>query len=397
MNLNELNIALSSISLYKGVLEEKVFENLLSLLRLPENTAEFLKVKCYSDFVSALYEEGCDFGEYKEKALRCDDNVYVRSYAARDDIPRLMQDCFMRELGIFTRLTEISAEALISELRLNPDCPKFYNTKKEFCRIIPESLKNSHKFGYGIYAKYGMFSLDNEGKIIPVLSPDSISLSSLIGYDNERRQVLENTRGLLNGKPSANVLLCGDAGTGKSSTVKAVANELRGDGIRLIEVRKDQLRHLPSVMGEIAHNPLKFIIFIDDLSFSPDDDAFSSLKAILEGSAAAKTSNAVIYATSNRRHIIKETFSAREGDEIHRKDTIEESLSLSARFGLTILFAKPNKQLYLDIIHALAEDNGIEVNAELDIKAEAFALAKGGRSARTAGQFINNVLTISQN
>ena len=148
-------------------------------------------------------------------------------------------------------------------------------------------------------------------------------------------------------------------------------------------------------MGEIAHNPLKFIIFVDDLSFSPDDDGFSSLKAILEGSAAAKTPNAVIYATSNRRHIIKETFTAREGDEIHRRDTIEESLSLSARFGLTVLFAKPNKDLYLKIVHALAEDNGIEVNKELDIKAEAFALNKGGRSARTAGQFINNVLTIN--
>lgn len=395
MNLNDLNIALSSVSLYKGVLKEKVFASLLVLLRLPTNTADFLKAECYANFVSALYEEGCDLGEYIENILRCDDNVYVRNFAAGNNIAAMMTDCFGRELEIFTSLTEFSADDLIKALNINADLPKFYNTKKDFGKIIPESLKNAHKFGYGVYAKYGMFRLDNKGDLTPVLSPDPIRLSSLVGYEFERNQVLENTRGLLKGLPSANVLLCGDAGTGKSSTVKAVANELKNEGIRLIEVRKDQLSYLPHIMGEIAHNPLKFIIFVDDLSFSPDDDGFSSLKAILEGSAAAKTPNAVIYATSNRRHIIKETFTAREGDEIHRRDTIEETLSLSARFGLTVLFAKPNKDLYLKIVHALAEENGVEVNKELDIKAEAFALNKGGRSARTAGQFINNVITIN--
>lgn len=395
MNLNELNIALSSVSLYKGVLKEKVFSCLLSLLRLNGDTPDFLKAECYSNFVSAIYEEGCDFGEYIEKALRCDDNVYVRNFSSREEIPSLMVDCFCRELKIFSALTEISSEDLLAFVGIKGDFPKFYNSKKDFLKIIPESLKNAHKFGYGVYAKYGMFRLGDMGELIPVLSPDPIRLKSLVGYEFERGQVLENTRGLLKGLPSANVLLCGDAGTGKSSTVKAVANELYSEGIRLIEVRKDQLSYLPHIMGEIAHNPLKFIIFVDDLSFSPDDDGFSSLKAILEGSAAAKTPNAVIYATSNRRHIIKETFTAREGDEIHRRDTIEETLSLSARFGLTVLFAKPNKDLYLKIVHALAEENGIEITTELDIKAEAFALNKGGRSARTAGQFINNVLTIN--
>lgn len=395
MNFNQLNTALSSISLYNGVLEENVFQKLISFLRLPKDTDEFLKVKSYSDFVSSLYEQGCDLGEYIENALRCDDNVYVRSFAAGREIPKLMSDCFERELKIFSALTEISPDDFTRFIGIDAALPQFYNTKKDFTKIIPTSLKNAHKFGYGIYAKYGMFRLDNKGELTPVLSPDPIKLSSLVGYEDERRQVLENTRGLLKGLPSANVLLCGDAGTGKSSTVKAVANELYSEGIRLIEVRKDQLSYLPHIMGEIAHNPLKFIIFVDDLSFSPDDDGFSSLKAILEGSAAAKTPNAVIYATSNRRHIIKETFTAREGDEIHRRDTIEETLSLSARFGLTVLFAKPNKQLYLKIVRTLAEENGIEVNDELDIKAEAFALSKGGRSARTAGQFINNVLTIN--
>jgi len=395
MNLNELNIELSSITLYSGVLKENAFKQLLFLLRLPENTEEYQKIKAYSDFVAAIYNEGCDFGNCIENALRCDDNIYVRLFSSGKEIPDTMKECFIRELKIFSLLSGLSAEKLIAAVELPENLPKYATTKKDFTQIIPKSLENAHKFGYGIYAKYGMFQLDSEGKIIPVLSPDNVTMSSLVGYENERRQVLENTKGLLMGKPSANVLLCGDAGTGKSSTVKAVANELKGEGVRLIEIRKDQLGLLPDVMGEIADNPLKFIIFIDDLSFSSDDNGFSSLKAILEGSAAAKTPNAVIYATSNRRHIIKETFSAREGDEIHRRDTMEESLSLSARFGLTILFAKPNKDLYLKIVGTLAEQNGIEVTDELFIKAEAFALNRGGRSARTAGQFINNILTIN--
>ncbi|MBQ5823510.1 MAG: DUF815 domain-containing protein, partial [Clostridia bacterium] len=149
------------------------------------------------------------------------------------------------------------------------------------------------------------------------------------------------------------------------------------------------------IMGEIADNPLKFILFIDDLSFSTDDDGFAALKAVLEGSAAAKTPNAVIYATSNRRHMVKETFSSREGDDIHRRDSMEEMLSLSARFGLTVLFAKPNKELYLKIVHSLAQAKDITLDkAELDIRAEAFALNKGGRSARTAGQFVDSLLSI---
>ena len=146
-------------------------------------------------------------------------------------------------------------------------------------------------------------------------------------------------------------------------------------------------------MGEISDNPLKFIIFIDDLTFVPDDPSFGSLKAVLEGSASAKADNAVIYATSNRRHMIRETFSSRDGDEIHRNDTIEEQTSLSARFGLTILFQKPNKMLYLEIVRTLAERKNITMDVtELETKAEAFALRKGHRSARVAEQFTDSLL-----
>ena len=164
-------------------------------------------------------------------------------------------------------------------------------------------------------------------------------------------------------------------------------------GIRLIELRKDQLKYLPYVMGSVSENPLKFIIFIDDLAFNKSDDNFSMLKAALEGSAAARAENAVIYATSNRRHIIKETFGEREGNEVHVNDTLQETLSLSERFGLVVLFSKPNKKLYLDIVHELADRKNVKMDLnELDLKAEAFALRRGSRSARCAEQFIDSLI-----
>ena len=383
MNKELLYKNLSSIVLYENVANCVVLSNLKKYLL---NST----IENYCCFISSLYKEGCDLGEFLEKSLMSDDNVYVRSFAAGDLIPLVMEECFKRELSIFSSFTQINPQSIGID---GENLPLFLNTPKDFLKIIPEALKNSSKQGYGIYAKYGMFRVNNKGALIPILSPDKISLSSLVGYEEERKQVLDNTIGLLNGKPSANILLCGDAGTGKSSTVKAVANHLFKEGIRLIEIQKDQLKLLPDILGEIAHNPLKFILFVDDLSFAPDEQGFGTLKAILEGSAAAKTNNAVIYATSNRRHIIKETFSARAGDEVHLNDTLQETLSLSARFGLTVLFSKPNKELYLKIVRTLADNNGIEVSKELDISAEAFALSKGGRSARTAEQFINNYIT----
>ena len=254
-------------------------------------------------------------------------------------------------------------------------------------------LSDIGRHGYGMFTSSAMFSVTDEGDILPIVSADTISLDRFIGYEEERGRVLANTKAFLQGRPAANVLLYGDAGTGKSSSVKAIVNHLFEDGLRLIELRKNQLLLLPRVMEKIAHNPLKFIIFIDDLSFNKNDDSFSMLKATLEGSASAKAKNAVIYATSNRRHIVRECFSDREGNDVHRNDTVQETLSLSERFGMTVLFAKPEKRLYLEIIHELADRNGIDTPlADLDRDAEAFALKRGYRSARCAEQFIESLM-----
>lgn len=395
--LSKLQADLSSVVIFRNITHKDVLKNLRAFLSAVCNEKTLTeKTERYCDFVSSLYEHGCDLGSYLEDSLRCDDNAYVHLFAQGKNIPSVMSDCFKRELEIFSRITEITPNELLEYASLDVSLPHFLNTKKNMTEIMAEALDSSHKNGYGIYARYGMFRVGEKAELLPVLSPDPINLSQLVGYDDERNKVLNNTKALLRGAPAANVLLVGDAGTGKSSTVKAVANELRGEGIRLIELRKDQLTMLPDIMGHIAENPLKFIIFIDDLSFASEDDGFAALKAILEGSAAAKTPNAVIYATSNRRHMVHETFSAREGDEVHLRDTLEETLSLSARFGLNILFSKPNKALYTKIVTSLAIERGIEMDeSALMIQAEAFALAKGGRSARVAGQFIDNLIVNS--
>jgi predicted AAA+ superfamily ATPase len=273
------------------------------------------------------------------------------------------------------------------------EIPCFTSTETDLNKAYKKRLKGIEKYGYGIFSSQVMFRLTDDRKIEPIVSADKTAMDKFIGYEEERGQVIENTRAFVQGRPSANVLLCGDAGTGKSSTVKAVANAFFNEGVRLIELRKDQLSLLPSVMANISGNPLKFIIFIDDLAFNRSDDNFSMLKAALEGSASAKADNAVIYATSNRRHIIKESFSDREGDDVHRNDTLQETLSLSERFGLVVTYSKPNKALYLTIVKKLAEKFGVRMDEkELEIKAEAFALKKGNRSARCAEQFINSLL-----
>ena len=331
-------------------------------------------------------------GEYLKTCICEDENIYITLAAAKKPVLKVISDCALAELELFSSISAIDRSALKKAVLKEGELPDFLSTPYDFSDIYAKRVKNADKKGYGIFARHTMFRVE-KGEILPFESPDEIRLDSLFGYEAERKKVLDNTKALLEGKPAANVLLFGDAGTGKSSTVKAVTNQLASEGLRLIELSKAQLPELPRVCGKIRENPLKFIIFIDDLSFNKNDDSLGTLKAILEGSASAKSENAVIYATSNRRHLVKESFSDREGDDIHANDTKAELLSLSERFGLTVLFGKPDKKLYLEIVKNLALKKGIDLDeASLFAKAEEYALRKGGRSARAAEQFTDLLL-----
>ena len=386
--MENIKVKLKSLCIFRDLLDDPVLSTLLRYLEKPA-------VAVYSAFVSSLYEaNGGNLGEYIKEICTSSNNVYVRTVGRKQAVPGYMQTALEEELSILQETTELTKDDLSGLLSYKGYLPDFTTTQLRLSEIYLHRTENIGKFGYGIYAKNRMFYVNDEGSIVPVLHPDKTELSSLVDYERERAVIIDNTKALLHGKPAANILLTGDAGTGKSSTVKAVANTLWQEGLRIVEIRKDQLRSIPKVLDELSSNPLKFVLFIDDLSFLKDDDNFNALKAVLEGSVTAKSNNVVIYATSNRRHIIKEKFSDREGDDVHRNDTMQELVSLSERFGVHVTFSKPNKETFLHIVHHLAEENEIDMPAdELDLLAERFALERGGRSARLARQFIDGLLS----
>lgn len=379
---------LNTLCIFRELLKDSVISSLCAYMENPTSSA-------YAEFVAALYNaNGGNLGEYVKDLSFNSENVYVKTVGSGKDVPNYLYYALVSELDTLQEVAELSKETLTASLDYKGFLPEFTTTKLRLREIYLHRVDNINKYGYGIYAKNRMFYVNEQGDIVPVLHPDKTVLSDLIDYERERQIVIDNTRALLAGKPAANILLTGDAGTGKSSTIKAVANALWNEGLRIVEVRKDQLRSIPKVLNELSSNPLKFVLFIDDLSFLKDDDNFNALKAVLEGSVTAKSNNVVIYATSNRRHIIKEKFSDREGDDVHRNDTIQELISLSERFGIHVTFSKPNKETFLHIVHHLAKENGIEIPTdELDGLAERFALERGGRSARLAKQFIEGLLS----
>ena len=391
MNINNLKNSLLTLTVFRDLLGDQVISGLLNFLDNPSGNT-------YSEFVSRLYKaNGGNISEYIREITGNSENVYVKTVGKGEEVPEYLKNSLHAELATLQIVSDLKAGDLVDDLGYEGFLPEFANTEYDVTSMYLHRVNNIGKFGYGIYSRNRMFYVSEEGNIVPVVNPDKTRLTDLIDYEYERNIIIDNTKALLNGKPAANLLLTGDAGTGKSSSVKAVANEFFEEGLRIIEVRKDQLRTIQKILNELSENPLKFILFIDDLSFLKDDDNFNALKAVLEGSVTAKSSNVVIYATSNRRHIIKESFSDREGDDIHRNDTMQELVSLSERFGVHITFSKPNKQTFLKIVHSIAADKGINMEeSELDMLAERFALARGGRSARLAKQFIDNLLATQE-
>ena len=380
-----------AFTVFRGLWEVPLFRHFAAYAKAPAGTDE--KLCAYGALVAEIYEGGASLTACVRRAVLEHENLYVRAIGEGEQVSPCIAQAAHRELSVLSRFAELTPADFAADLAVDFSIPSFEVSEIDLATEYESRLGDIKRYGYGMFASRAMFSVTETGEIEPIVSADRISLDHFIGYEEERARVIHNTEMLLDGRPAANVLLYGDAGTGKSSTVKAVVNHFFDRGLRLIELRKNQLLLLPKVMEQIGHNPLKFIIFIDDLSFNRNDDSFSMLKAALEGSAASLAKNAVIYATSNRRHIVKESFSDREGGDVHRNDSVQESLSLSARFGLVVLFAKPAKPLYLEIVHELAARYGIEKDkTTLETEAEAFALARGHRSARCAEQFIESLL-----
>ncbi len=385
-NYTDLTLSAKAVVIFKNVLKDKCISSLLELLKCDGNDKENF-VSLYSEFVSNLYEKSDDLCEYFNLVLQNDENIYVKE-SAKGKVSPLMQNAVKNELDLFEMLSKITCDDVKAICNTDIYLPQWKNSDLSIKDEYVKKISSIRTTGYGIYATHHMFLYKDE-KIIPVKFPDPQRLSQMSGYEMERQKVIDNTLALIQGKPCNNVLLYGDAGSGKSSTIKAIVNEYWQQGLRLIEIKKNQLYSLPDVIEQLADNPLKFIIFIDDLSFSTNDNDFGALKAILEGGVSGKTENIAIYATSNRRNLVKENFNDRNGDDIHLQDTIQEVMSLSARFGLKVTFSKPNKDLYLSIVENLSIQYNISMDKnELGLAAEAFAIRNGGRSPRTAKQFV---------
>ena len=390
-SLNTVRRRLISLVIFRGLLDDPAVQAIRRMLEARCSGTEDDFVEACAAFEYVLFGRGCDdWTDYLYEIVMENENVCVRQHDPEALNP-LLRAHMEHELQFLNELSQLTLKDFIQGAEyLDPDVyhESWNVSDRDIAADYAVRLREVGSKGYGIFARYHMFTVEN-GALVPVKHPDPQQLEELPGYEQERQKVIANTQALLDGKPANNVLLYGDAGTGKSSAIKAIANNFADQGLRLVEVKKNQLYQIPDLMDKLAANPLKFILFIDDLSFTANDDNFAALKAILEGSVGGRAQNIAVYATSNRRHLIKETLSDRTGDDIHEADTRQELMSLSARFGLTVTFQRPEKARFETILEELAKQHNIQMPTEqLLLKAEAFALRAGGRSPRVAKQFI---------
>lgn len=396
--MSDLLREIDSIALFRGVRNTEPLRSLCAFLTKMEAgyTIDEM-IESYGHFVSVLYSlrVDADLAAAVWDSLVADMNPFLKyridtlvdpeNAAQMSTLIKLTAE---RELDLLTQICSNTSYDFKEAMYYDGYLPDFTSSMIDFRERYMEMIDNLATTGYGMYAKYLMFKID-DGEIKPVKHPDPIRVEELFCYERQRDKVISNTRSLLMGKRASDALLYGDAGTGKSSTVKAVARMFEKDGLRLVELPKSEIMNLHYVIEKLSQVPMKFILFIDDVSFESNDDRIGSLKSVLEGAASGGRKNIVIYATSNRRHLIKESFADRS-DEIHKSDTIAEQMSLSERFGLRVLFDKPNKDDFLTIVHKLCEIRGLKIPLEdLDLKAEQFAIRGGGRSARLARQFVD--------
>lgn len=381
--------------------QDEIINALYDLLNSLEDETVLTKQSRFFNLLSSHHS----LRHYVSKLILTDDNVFTKAAAAGkcDELDPSIIDGVKADLEKLEVIASISAEDIykaeedsdIADVlktmpKWNPNGRAMLPLTDDWAEHI-EDLKSFHRTnGYGMFAKFVAFTWRNE-EFVPITAIDSIRLTDLKNYEVQRGKVVDNTVAFISDLPANNVLLYGDRGTGKSSTVHAILNEYKNRGLRMIEISKGDINDLTMIREKISDSPMKFIIFIDDLSFDNHDDSFGELKAALEGSLSGRQNNTLIYATSNRRHLIKENFSDREND-VNRSDTLQEELSLSDRFGLSITFINPDKKDFEDIVQKIATDRGLKSDMEkILFTAEQWARRRGGRSPRCARQFIDYV------
>ena len=394
MNLILLRAQLRGLSAFRSLLDTPMLKDALQLLDAAARRDGEGALAAYDQMFYLLKAEGYSgLGTWMWDTLRYTETPYgdlagsgrsdpELEGAARRDVDALLQLARLGAEDIRVALKPILTEEYVSVLDNLPA----WETGAPF--TFEELSAFYRENGAGLYAKYRAF-LWEEGRLVPVADPDCPHPVELLGYDQQRKQVLDNTRLLVEGKPSNNVLLFGDGGTGKSATVKSMLYLPGMENLRLIEIQKENLVGMPRLIRSLAGRRQSFILFIDDLAFDQDDKTYSSLKTILEGGLEKRPLNVAIYATSNRRHLVRQTFSDRAGDEVDAFETISEKTALAERFGLRIPYMTMSKSEYLALIDHLAGLYHVEMNREvLHAKAMEWEIRHAGRTPRVARQFI---------
>lgn len=372
--------------IFKNFKNDYIIKKFLSFLKTFENEDNFEdSIETYCDFVSSINDEKCD-----------DFSFYIKKLVYKTKIDLTFKERIEKELNIISKLTSISFKTIQDELNkkfdkysdLLKNLPEFKNTPYEFKISDFEEIKMQFD---ELFEKNRTFIFDNNLEVRPIEINEKLSFKNLKGYTEQKKVLYKNTKALLEGIKVNNILLYGDAGCGKSSSVRALLNEF--NNLKIVQIFKNNLINLDKLYEKLKNLPYKFIIFADDISFDEADDTFSTMKAVLDGSLIQCPKNAVIYATSNRRHLVKESFKARKGDEIHLNDTINELNSLSERFGINLLFSKPSNNDYIQIVLDLAKDYNLDIDEKILIeKAQRIALIKGSTSPRIARQLIDNLI-----
>lgn len=346
----------------------------------------------YADILYEIYSAGAEnnfCGTMQNKVLH-DENAFSLACARGAECSEYLKTAYLSDLKLIFRVVEHFYAS--SDFAYGDSLPVFKS--KSDILLLSNLQKFYAKHGCGQFIDNKAFEYAN-GKLIPLNGVSDITLSQLKNYAAEKTAILNNVSDFICGLPYSHMLLYGDRGTGKSSTVHAVLNEYFEKGLRLIEIGKETLNAIKEIKQRLSALPLKFIIFIDDLSLSEQDEKSSTLKAAVEGSVVG-AKNVMVVTTSNRRHVVKESFSDRE-NSVHPSDNAEELLSLSDRFGLTVMFSSTDKANYLSIVRQLAEDMRLKTpTTVLETLAERWALINGGRSPRKARQFADFAFACEQ-
>ncbi|MCR5420271.1 MAG: ATP-binding protein [Lachnospiraceae bacterium] len=424
--------------LYKNFKRPEILNDMSILIEETEKTSvkdnKDKLLYLFYDIASNLIELAASHGYkgnlwhmYLTYLLANNENPYSLATEQKGDINGTLNDIALHDFEIFRSLFEIDLD--IIEKKLNTGCMdqivhfegpdengKLFNkrVRDRICRL-GTSLSKTHsvedfkavitdfykEFGVGKFGLHKAFRVERNKKdevvIKPITKITHVYLDDLVGYEIAKQKLIDNTEAFVYGRPANNCLLFGDAGTGKSSSIKGILNKYYENGLRIIEIYKHQFKDINAVIAQIKNRNYKFILYMDDLSFEDFEIEYKYLKAVIEGGLEKKPDNVLIYATSNRRHLIKETWSDREDvrndNGIHKSDTMQEKLSLVYRFGVTIYFEKPDKKEFQNIVKVLARKKGLNIpDEELLMSANRFELNHGGLSGRTAVQFIDYLL-----